>query len=68
MGGNPTMDLHSVLWGVAIPLGMLHAKAPGISSGRLGLWLVCAFTPIICGQSAYKINRPFERLLKRFER
>ena len=48
MGVNPTMDLHSVLWGVAIPLGMLHAKAPGISSGRLGLWLVCAFTLIIC--------------------
>ena len=48
MEGNPTMDLHPVLWGVAIPLGMLHAKAPGISSGRLGLWLACAFTPIIC--------------------
>ena len=48
MEGNPTMDLHPVLWGVAIPLGMLHAKAPGISSGRLGLWLVCAFTLIIC--------------------
>ena len=48
MGRNPTMDLHPILWGVAIPLGMLHAKVPGISSGRLGLWLVCAFTPVIC--------------------
>ena len=48
MEGNPTMDLNPVLRGVAIPLGMLNAKAPGISSGRLGLWLACAFTPIIC--------------------
>ena len=48
MGGNPTMDVYPVLWGVAIPIGMLHAKAPGISSDRLGLWLVGAFTPIIC--------------------
>ena len=23
---------------------MLHAKETGISSGRLGLWLMCAFT------------------------
>ena len=29
--------------GVAILLGMLHAKETGISSGRLGLWLSCAF-------------------------
>ena len=29
--------------GVAILLGMLHAKETGISFDRLGLWLVCAF-------------------------
>ena len=28
---------------VAILLGMLHTKKSGISSGRLGLWLVCTF-------------------------
>ena len=28
-------------------LGMLHAKETGITSGRLGLWLVCAFTFLI---------------------
>ena len=68
MEGNPTMDLNPVLRGVAIPLGMLNAKTPDISSGRSGLWLVCAFFPYYMGQSAYKINRPFERLLKRLER
>ena len=31
--------------GVAILLGMLHAKETGISFGRLGVCLVCAFTP-----------------------
>ena len=31
-------------WGVAILLGMLHAKETGISSGRFSLWLLCAFT------------------------
>ena len=30
--------------GVAILLGMLHAKETGISSGNLCLWLMCAFT------------------------
>ena len=29
---------------VAILLGMLHAKETWISSGRLGLWVVCALT------------------------
>ena len=43
MGGNPAMDWHLVQGGVAILLDMLHAKETGISSGRLGLWLVCAF-------------------------
>ena len=38
------MDQHPVQWGVAILQGMLHAKETGISSGRLGLWLVWAFT------------------------
>ena len=30
--------------GGAVLLGMLHATETGISSGRVGLWLVCAFT------------------------
>ena len=38
--------------GVAILLSMLHANESGISSGRLGLWLMCAFTfmPYIVSQ------------------
>ena len=32
--------------GLAILLGMLHAKETRISSGHLGLWLVCAFTSL----------------------
>lgn len=44
MEGNPTMDLHPVLWGVAIPLGMLHTNKTGISYSCLGLWLMCTFT------------------------
>ena len=44
LGGNPTMDQHPVQGGVAILLSMLPAKGTGISSGRLGLWLVCTFT------------------------
>ena len=30
--------------GLAKLVGILHAKGTRISSGRLGLWLVCAFT------------------------
>ena len=43
---------HPIQWGVAILLGMLHANESGISSGRLGLWLMCAFTfmPYIVSQ------------------
>ena len=42
LAGNPAMDQHPVKgeWGgsgVAILLGMLHAKETGISSGLLGL-------------------------------
>ena len=44
LGGNPVMDQHPVQGGVAIFLGMPHAKETWISSGRLGLWLVCVFT------------------------
>ena len=50
VGSNPAMDTHPVQGrggegggGVAILLGMLHAKETGISFNRLGLWLVCAF-------------------------
>ena len=41
--GNPAMDQCPVQRGVAIFLGMLHAKETEISSGHFGLWLVCAF-------------------------
>ena len=44
LGGNPAMDYHPVQGRAAIFLGMLHAKETGISSGRLGLWLIYAFT------------------------
>ena len=44
LGGDPAMDQHPVQGGVAIPLGTLHAKETGISTGRLGLWLVGPFT------------------------
>ena len=30
--------------GVAILLGMLHATETGVSSGRVGLWLLCGLT------------------------
>ena len=43
-GGNRAMDQHPVQGGVAILLGMLHAKETRTNSSRLGLWLVCAFT------------------------
>ena len=35
---------NKLLGRVAMLLGMLQAKKTGISSGRLGLWLVSAFT------------------------
>ena len=38
------MHLHPLQGGVAILLIMRHAKEMGLSSGRLGLWLLCAFT------------------------
>ena len=38
------MDLASRPRGLAILLGLLLATETGISSGRLGLWLVCVFT------------------------
>ena len=44
LGGNPAMDQHPVQGAVAILSDMRHAKETGISSGRLGLRLVCAFT------------------------
>ena len=37
--GKPAMDKHPIQGGVAILLGMIHAKETGISSGRLGLYL-----------------------------
>ena len=43
-GGNPAMDYHPVQGVVAILLGRLHATETGISYGRVGLWLVFAFT------------------------
>ena len=43
-GCNPAMDWYPIQGGVAILLGMLHAKETRISCGHLGLWLICAFT------------------------
>ena len=44
-GGGVTLQWTSIpsRGVVAILLSMLYAKETGISSGRLGLWLVCAF-------------------------
>ena len=42
LGGNPAMDQYPVQGGVAILLGMHRATETGISSGCVGLWLVCA--------------------------
>ena len=42
--GNPAKDQHPVQGGVAILLVLLHATETDISSGCVGLWLVCAFT------------------------
>ena len=44
------MDQHPVQGGVAILLGMLHAKKTGISSGCLALWIVCVITCFLPGQ------------------
>ena len=44
LGGNPAMDSHPMQGRVAILLGLLHATETGISSGCVGLWLVCALT------------------------
>ena len=43
-GCNPATDWYPVQGGVAMLLGMLHAKETRISCGHLGLWLMCAFT------------------------
>ena len=45
LGGNPSMGQHPIQGGVAILLGILHAKETEISFGCLSLWLVCTFTP-----------------------
>ena len=47
------LDLHPVPGGVAILLGMLHAKETGISSVHLGLLLVCTFTFFFSVQIKY---------------
>ena len=43
LGGNPAIDKRPVQGGVAILLGMPHAKETGMSAGGWGLWLMCAF-------------------------
>ena len=43
LGVNSAMDQHPVQGGVAILLGMLHAKETGIRSGHSDLWLMCTF-------------------------
>ena len=42
--GKPAMDYPPVQGGVAILLGMLHARETGLSSHLLGLLLLCTFT------------------------
>ena len=37
LGGKPAIDWHPVQGGVAILIGMFHAKETGISYGRLAL-------------------------------
>ena len=44
-GDNPAIDLHPVQGGVAIFLGMLHAKETGITFGHLDVWLAA---PLPC--------------------
>ena len=49
LGGNPAIDQYPIQGRVAIFLDMLHAKETRISSGHLGVWLMCAFTlPLPC--------------------
>ena len=44
LGGGVTLQWTSIpSGGVAILLGMPHVKETRISSGRMGLWLVCTF-------------------------
>ena len=45
LGGGGTLQWTNIpsRGGVGTLLGMLHVKETGISPGRLGLWLVCAF-------------------------
>ena len=37
LGGKPAIDWHPVQGGVAILIGMFHAKETGINYGRLAL-------------------------------
>ena len=61
LGGNPAMNKHSVQGGVAILLGTLHAKEIGISFGRLGLWLVCAYLVVVVNRVHTKNCNHFSR-------
>ena len=46
LGNNPAMVQHPFQGsGSNAPRHALYAKETGISCGRLGLWLVCAFLP-----------------------
>ena len=52
-GGKPVMDWHCVQELLALLLGMLHTKKTGISSGCLGLWLMCTCTLLLLISSLY---------------
>ena len=54
LGGRGGEPCDGVTSRSAILLGMLHATATGASSGRLGLWVVCAFTVYPC-QTPFRV-------------
>ena len=64
LGGNPTMDKYPVQGGVTILLSLLHATETGISSGRVGLWLMYAFTlrTLLAYSLAYQAISEFQKL------
>ena len=58
------MDKYPVQGGVTILLSLLHATETGISSGRVGLWLMYAFTllTLLAYSLAYQAISEFQKL------
>lgn len=61
LGGNPVMDQHPTQGRIAILLCMLHATETGVSSSRVGLWLMCAFTVSLEGLTYQELTVLFSR-------